>query len=272
MLQTLETCFLALFAHHSDAFTLYDCDGNVTSQNDAALRLRSMSAWDEALQGPAARAAVVAAYQGAAGAFELTLNSSEGELHIRVDIAPIVLDGELVGISEIARDVRVAFADEHKQESCGRVPSLPIVYDRLARLLFSMRRDGRPFALHLVSIHPEVVISGERQHEFDEIVINRLVDTVRGSDTVARMGKNFLVVQSELLDHDNINAMTERLADVLTLPFAVHGTMIAGKAEIGTAIASRRTASVDDLLAEADLALARRRQPSSNGIRRIETA
>ena len=92
MLQTLKACFTALFEHHRDAFMLYDCDGRITTQNDAAVRLRRISPWDEVLLGPLPRAGLRRGLRRRAQCIRInTLPSSEGDLRIRTDLAPVII-------------------------------------------------------------------------------------------------------------------------------------------------------------------------------------
>ncbi len=259
MLKTLETCFLALFAHHADAVTLYDADGHIAVQNAASERLRTMASWDKVVESAAFQETLAEAYRGKQGAFELAVPSSEGELRLRVDIAPVIYEGNVLGVSEIARDQRVRLAEEEREQLNADFPSRLVFYDRVGQLLLAMRRDGRLFALHTLTLQTQKILAPDLRQQLEQAFLHRLRQVFRAHDTVTCIGADFVVIQPEINDLLEIQALVRRVMMLLQAPIQLDREVYEVSVMIGSAIASRRTMSVDDLLAEAELALSRQR-------------
>ena len=173
---------------------------------------------------------------------------------------------EVIGVSLVARDIRMTLAVD--EEMPAGLPQYSILHDRMKQLLLQFRRDGRLFALHLVSLVADVALPPEMQDAFHQMSAERLRRAIRGIDTVTKMGKHYVVVQSEIVDTDAPALLTERLSALFHSPIVIAGSEFFVTVRIGTVLVSRRTSSVDELLAEADLALARQRV---SVVRRVES-
>ncbi len=87
-------------------------------------------------------------------------------------------------------------------------------------------------------------------------VADRLTAAVRPTDVIARLGGDgFAVLLSGLIDPSEAEDVAQRLLDALKEPFTSAGRSVHLSASVGVAQASSRSVGVEDLLADADLAM-----------------
>jgi diguanylate cyclase (GGDEF)-like protein/PAS domain S-box-containing protein len=87
-------------------------------------------------------------------------------------------------------------------------------------------------------------------------VADRLKATLRPDDTIARLGGDqFAVLLSGLAGRDEAEAVAQRLLDALRSPFNSSGRAVHVSASVGVAEARSRSVGVEELLADADLAM-----------------
>jgi diguanylate cyclase (GGDEF)-like protein/PAS domain S-box-containing protein len=87
-------------------------------------------------------------------------------------------------------------------------------------------------------------------------VAHRLTAALRPEDTIARLGGDeFAVLLSRLAGRDEAEAVAQRLLDALKAPFSSGGRAVHVSASVGIAEARSRAVGVEELLADADLAM-----------------
>lgn len=91
-----------------------------------------------------------------------------------------------------------------------------------------------------------------------QVVAERLRETFRDNDTIARIGGDeFVVLVEDLTGLDDAIAAGDRFQAALALPVTVSGTDVFTSASIGIAVATGADASPEDLLGHADSAMYR---------------
>lgn len=265
-LVSLVEPFSELLGAHADPATVYDLDGTIIMLNDAATLLRRTVHFSDLQEGTLARDAFALAVKGENAAYEARVRSNEGVMNLRVDLAPVRTGGAVAGVFESVRELRMMVGPEPEDDQLTGLPSVTVLYDRISRLLLQLRRDSRPFAVHLFAVAAESSCDEALVLELRRVTARRLTATLRQVDTVARLGRAFVVVQPEVNDLLATTRLIERLTDELREPLAWNGRLHIPIVRVGSALATRNTASVDELFVEADLALARVR-----GTRILET-
>jgi diguanylate cyclase (GGDEF)-like protein len=142
--------------------------------------------------------------------------------------------------------------------------------DRLERAVQLQRRDLRPLAVMVLDLDGFKLINDQYGHHAgDELLVRvaeRLIGSLRASDTVARLGGDEFAI---LIEHDPDAALqaAHRALDAFTPVFVVDGHPHTVRASIGLASAPAHSVSItaDSLMRDADLAMyaAKRHQPGS---------
>jgi diguanylate cyclase (GGDEF)-like protein/PAS domain S-box-containing protein len=145
------------------------------------------------------------------------------------------------------------------------VTSLPnrfLFRDRLLHAMERARRDRSRVALLFVDLDHFKTINDTLGHaEGDELlkqVAERLRSSVRGSDTVSRLGGDeFTVILEELDDGDQAVEVAAKLLAQSEHPYRLGSSEVYVSPSIGIAIHPEDGASVDELLMNADAAMYR---------------
>jgi diguanylate cyclase (GGDEF)-like protein/PAS domain S-box-containing protein len=183
--------------------------------------------------------------------------------------------GELA-ILERARDL-IAVAidrDQHTRQlghlalhdTLTGLPNRALAQDRLehalARLANKDVGDGAMVAVLFVDLDRFKLVNDGLGHETgDELLVavsQRLSNTVRRQDTIARFGGDeFVVLCEDLSDAGQAEELAERAAQAFTEPFALTHAEVTITASIGIAVANRSSERAASLLHDADAAMYR---------------
>jgi diguanylate cyclase (GGDEF)-like protein len=179
-----------------------------------------------------------------------------------------LLVGALIFVLGTGRSRALALANTRTGEllhqafhdSLTGLPNRALILDRTGQMLARSRRELTAVAVLFLDIDNFKAINDTLGHSAgDELLMAvgaRLASTVRGEDTVGRMGGDefVLVVEGEALAAGPM-VVAERILDVLGLPFEIAGseTPLTISASIG--IAEGRRDAPDELIRDADIAL-----------------
>ena len=157
-------------------------------------------------------------------------------------------------------------------DALTNLPNRDLFWDRLEHTLAQARRTPKIFAALRVDLHPTQSLSETHGptisgHLLRQVAV-RLVDTVRTSDTVARLGRDeFGVLLDQINDPANVLLVGEKILAALDEPYHVEGQTYFITPNIGASTYPDDGADSETLLKRAGLALARARQIGS----RLET-
>jgi diguanylate cyclase (GGDEF)-like protein len=145
-------------------------------------------------------------------------------------------------------------------DSLTGLPNRALIMDRIDQLLARNRRAGTVGAALYIDIDDFKIVNDSLGHETGDrllvAVAARLSSTLRGADTIGRMGGDEFVV---LIDGSEPmvapELVAERLLDVMQEPFELDGslTSLHANTSIGIAVGDRATGG--ELLRDADIAL-----------------
>ena len=158
------------------------------------------------------------------------------------------------------RRAEADLAHQAMHDALTGLPNRALFMDRLGVALSHLERRPWPLAVMFVDVDRFKLINDSLGHQSgDELLrdlAQRLKDTMRASDTVARIaGDEFTILCQDLTDESEEVALAERLVAALREPFSVGGREIYVSASIGVAHARGGHADADALVAHADAAM-----------------
>jgi diguanylate cyclase (GGDEF)-like protein len=136
------------------------------------------------------------------------------------------------------------------------LPNRTLLADRAERALSASRREDGSVALLFVDLDNFKSVNDTLGHGTGDallqVVARRLQQTVRATDSVARVGGDeFVVLLPKLSRTTTVGAIAEKLLDALREPFTIADHSLTISASIGTAVAERDD-DFETLLTRAD--------------------
>ncbi len=149
------------------------------------------------------------------------------------------------------------------------LPNRRLFEDRVEQELVRSRRVGEPVCMFFVDLDHLKSVNDTLGHAAGDDLIqqvsDRLVDTVREQDTVARVGGDeFAILLPGLSDQLAIDQLAQRSLEAMSAPFLVFGQEVVTSASIGIAMAPDHGDTYDELLSRADEAMYRAKARGRN--------
>ncbi len=140
------------------------------------------------------------------------------------------------------------------------VPNRSLFQDRLGRLVSSASRSAESFPLMFIDLDHFKAINDTLGHDAgDELLrqaAKRLLDCVRESDTVARIGGDeFTVILPGATPEGMVEKVAKKILQRLREPFDLFGNEVVISGSVGVAFFPLDAGSQSELLKQADLAL-----------------
>ncbi len=184
-------------------------------------------------------------------------------------------EGQVVGLILISYDITerkrtedtIAHLAHH--DALTGLPTRTLFHDRLKQSLTRSRRSRNKVGILVVDLdHFKKVNDRLGHHAGDELLVEvarRLKETVRASDTVARMGGDeFVVLLDDLHSAEDAERVAHKLVASLQAPLETDGEVLTPSASIGLCIYPDHGESSDTLLKNADEAMYRAKQEGRN--------
>ncbi|WP_051321261.1 sensor domain-containing protein [Chrysiogenes arsenatis] len=163
-----------------------------------------------------------------------------------------------------------------------KLPNRRLLVDRLQHALASSERHNVFGGLIFIDLDHFKKINDTYGHQTGDLylqsIAQRLLVTVRKSDTVARMGGDEFVILLEDLHHESSNAVTgaeliaENVLDIIKQPFLLGDNEYAGSASVGVTLFRGFDDGVEELLRRADSAMYRAKGFGRSAIRFYDPA
>lgn len=192
-------------------------------------------------------------------------------IDLSVSISPIYnSEGQVIGASKIARDISAAVAAEAEIKRLAFYDSLTglanrrLLQERLGQLLLSAKRDKFPIALMYIDLDDFKLLNDTQGHEAGDhllkAVSNRLIESVRDSDTVCRFGGDeFLIMLSgrnQIFSSDAwVKKIGKKIRERLSYPYDLGAEPYICTSSIGAYIYKGEKLSSDEIINKADQAM-----------------
>lgn len=154
-------------------------------------------------------------------------------------------------------------------DALTNLPNRTLLYDRLSNALARAARDGSLVAVHCLDLDHFKQVNDTFGHPIgDQLLqaaVKRLLDAVRETDTVARVGGDeFTIVQVGLGRPEHAEVVANRIIEGLSTAFEIEGRQIQLGGSIGTTLYPTDAGDPDQLLTNADTALYRAKEEGRN--------
>jgi diguanylate cyclase (GGDEF)-like protein len=200
-------------------------------------------------------------------------------------LAPRALT-ESLSFSDFADRIALAFDSHRTREALDRqarydaltgLPNRMLMEDRLEGAALRAERSGTRVAVCFVDLDHFKEVNDTEGHQAGDRLLKamaqRLRDTVREADTVARFGGDEFVIVAEDIGTDaSLREFLERLVRALEAPLPVGGRSVRITASVGVAVFPDDTRSLERLLSYADVAMYRCKETGRAGYRLFDDA
>jgi diguanylate cyclase (GGDEF)-like protein len=140
------------------------------------------------------------------------------------------------------------------------LPNRTLFYDRFDTALRRADRNGEHLGQLYLDLDEFMQVNDTFGHEAGDLLLRevarRLVQCVRGSDTVGRLGGDeFTVLLTNIRGPDSVNFVAAKVRAAITAPFDLHGTTLTMSASIGTAVYPEHGKDRDQVFRHADASM-----------------
>ena len=166
--------------------------------------------------------------------------------------------------SELAAE-RETLSHQALHDPLTGLPNRVLLYDRISQALLAAKRTTQPFAILAIDLDGFKAVNDTLGHDGGDVVLqlvaDRLVKSVRESDTVARQGGDeFTVLLSRMAAAETAVEVARKLEVRLRRVLAYDGKTVSVGATIGVATFPRDGDDIHTLLCSADQAMHRRKR------------
>jgi diguanylate cyclase (GGDEF)-like protein/PAS domain S-box-containing protein len=174
------------------------------------------------------------------------------------DGAPGVLEGTIIDITE-RKMLEQQLTHQAFHDPLTRLPNRALFMDRLGHALTRTGRQDETVAVLFLDLDNFKAVNDSLGHKVgDQVLVavgQRLLESVRPSDTVARLGGDeFTLLVEDVRDLEDATSLAQRIVDALSRPFYLDGRDVFLTPSVGVAL-NTGVERPDDLLRNADLAM-----------------
>ena len=140
------------------------------------------------------------------------------------------------------------------------LPNRALFYDRFDTALRRADRDREYLGLLYLDLDDFKQVNDKFGHEVGELLLRevarRLVQCVRGSDTVGRMGGDeFTVLLTNIRRAESVDFVADKVRAAINAPFDLDGRTLTISASIGTAVYPEHGEDRDQVFRHADASM-----------------
>jgi diguanylate cyclase (GGDEF)-like protein/PAS domain S-box-containing protein len=293
-LRASEQRFQALVQHSSEVVILVDRDGKVEYVSESMSRVfgyseayllgRSLSGILDATAGARLREGLADLAERPYGVLELELPLRHRDGHlctVQLTITNLLDNPSVGGLVLNTRDIseRRQLEDQlsHQafHDSLTSLANRALFKDRVEHALQRTKRQTPSVAVLFLDLDGFKEVNDSLGHAAgDRLLVQvgeRLVASVRPSDTVARFGGDeFAVLIEDASDEVDVTQVADRVLEGLRRPFLVSGRELHVRGSMGIARMDSDVEGADQLLRNADLAMYRAKAAGRGGYERYD--
>jgi len=149
------------------------------------------------------------------------------------------------------------------------LPNRELFNDRLDMAIARAERENKMFALLFLDLDNFKTVNDTMGHlsgdHLLQDVAGKLLNVVRKTDTVARMGGDeFIILQQQVNEKENVKTLAEKILKLFEKPFLIDGKKFNVTTTIGITICPRDANDAESLLRLADIALYKAKERGVN--------
>lgn len=170
-----------------------------------------------------------------------------------------------------ARAMSIKMAHSAHHDPLTNLPNRLLLSDRISQAIALSHRKRTPFAVMYLDLdHFKAVNDGFGHSVGDKLlqaVSQRLLGTLRASDTISRQGGDeFVILLPGTVDAKDAAKSAEKLLLAVNTPYTINGKTFQINCSIGTAMYPQHGEDADTLLHNADLAMYHAKEAGRNSI------
>ncbi len=174
--------------------------------------------------------------------------------------------GEVIGYHGIIRDVTMVKKAEETirhmayHDALTGLPNRALFNDRLTMATSGALRSGKSVAVMMLDLDKFKQVNDVLGHNTGDLLLksvaDRLENTFRKSDTVARMGGDeFMVILPELSEASDVSTVARKVISAFKIPFKLNGEELTVTTSVGVSMYPQNGQDTDTLLKNADIAM-----------------
>ena len=293
-LEEKEQQYMSLFDHNQDALYTLDTQGRFLSSNPACRLVTGYDA-DDLQNVRLSQLVVPEFYEKAIECFQKTLHGEPQHHEIaiyaksgqRIELywktVPIIVNGEVIGIYGLAKDIT---AQKAKEEQMRRMAFFDILTDLPNRMMFEeqlqkeiehARAEGQKLAVMFMDLDRFKMINDTFGHGIGDrllqAVAERLNSCVQRDHAFARIsGDEFTLILPNLAVAEDAIHVAQHILDTLERPFMLEGNELFITTSIGISLYPSDGLDIESLVKNADTAMYRAKEQGRNNYQLYRTA
>ncbi|MBU1247588.1 MAG: EAL domain-containing protein, partial [Proteobacteria bacterium] len=165
----------------------------------------------------------------------------------------------------VRKEMELQLRHQALHDPLTQVANRTLLIDRIGQALHRSRRHNTRYAVVFMDLDRFKVVNDSLGHGFGDKLLTevskRLLECVRGMDTVSRFGGDeFVLFLEELENPSEAFRVVRRVRDAMRQPFIIDGHEVQTSASLGVVLDTEDHKSADELIQKANIAMYRAKE------------